>query len=32
MGLRGDACIVGYAERASERRFTGPLRLGIEIS
>ncbi len=30
MGLRGDACIVGYTERPSERRPAGPYRLTIE--
>ncbi len=30
MGLRGDACIVGYTERRSERRPAGPYRLTIE--
>lgn len=30
MGLRGDACIVGYTERRSERRFSGNPRLSIE--
>ncbi len=30
MGLRGEACVVGYAERAAERRFTGTPRLSIE--
>jgi acetyl-CoA acetyltransferase len=30
MGLRGDACIVGIAERASERKFSGTPTLTIE--
>ena len=30
MGLRGDACIVGYAERRSERKFTGVPTLTLE--
>jgi acetyl-CoA C-acetyltransferase len=30
MGLRGDAAVVGYAERPSERKFTGTPRLSLE--
>ena len=30
MGLRGDACIVGIAERPSERKFTGTPTLTLE--
>ena len=30
MGLRGDACIVGYVERRSERKFTGVATLTLE--
>ena len=30
MGLRGDACIVGIAERAAERKFTGTPTLTLE--
>ncbi len=30
MGLRGDACIVGIAERPAERKFTGTPTLTIE--
>jgi acetyl-CoA C-acetyltransferase len=30
MGLRGDACIVGFAERRSERKFSGTPKLTIE--
>lgn len=30
MGLRGDACIVGWAERPSERKFTGTPRTTLE--
>ena len=30
MGLRGDACIVGIAERPSERKFGGTPTLTIE--
>src|SRR5439155_16109739 len=30
MGLRGDACIVGIAERPSERKFSGTPTLSIE--
>src|SRR3954462_8996899 len=30
MGLRGDACIVGFAERRPQRKFAGEARLTIE--
>ena len=30
MGLRGDACIVGFTERRSERKFSGTPKLTIE--
>jgi acetyl-CoA acetyltransferase len=30
MGLQGDACIVGIAERPAERKYSGPLELAIE--
>ncbi|MDQ1432111.1 MAG: hypothetical protein QOF40_2713, partial [Actinomycetota bacterium] len=30
MGLRGDACIVGFAERRPQRKFAGVPRLTVE--